>query len=589
MSKKTVGVLVVVIVLLVVVVALAGLVGIAMWMSGPDVSEQTVLELDLETSLIEWPPADPVGQLFLRDSTKLIDVVESLDRAAEDDRIAGVVAKIGAAPMGMATVQELRDAIARFRSRDKFAIAWSETFGEVGAGNNAYYLATAFDEIYLVPSGDVGLTGMHYQSQFLNGLLEKVEAQPRMDHRKEYKNAMNTFTEQSYTESHREAMKHLADSHYGQLVRAIAEARGLYENEVRGLIDRGPYLGQEAVDAGLVDGLAYRDEVYAKAKERAGENSELLYLHAYRNRTGWRHDDGEVVALIFGTGTVMRGGSSFDPLTGGFSMGSDTVSKAFRAAVEDDDVEAILFRVDSPGGSYVASDVIWRESHRAQEAGKPVVVSMGNVAASGGYFVAMNANKIVAHPGTITGSIGVLGGKILVRDTYNKVGITFDGVKTAENATMYSALHDYTDYGWSRHQAWLDRVYEDFTSKVAEGRELPLQKVRQVAKGRIWTGEAAQERGLVDALGGFDVALRVVREEAGLPADAEIELRVYPRPKTPYEAFFGEPPESSEARAAAQAAARLIEAVRPIGEVIDRLEQKPGEQTLKAPEIQTGQ
>jgi protease-4 len=588
MSRKTLGVFIVVIILLVIVVALAALVGVAMWMSGPKVPKTTVLEVDLETGLIEWPPADPMGQLFVRDTPKLIDVVETLDRAAEDERVAGLVAKVGSAPMGLATVQELRDAIARFRSREKFAIAWSETFGEVGPGNNAYYLATAFDEIHLVPSGDVGLTGLLYHAQFLNGLLQKVEAEPRMDHRKEYKNAMNTFTEQSFTQSHREAMRHLAESHYEQIVRAIAESRGLYENEVRNLIDQGPYLGQEAVDAGLVDGLAYRDEVYAKAMEQAGEEAELLYLHAYRGRTGWRHDDGEVVALIFGTGTVTRGKSTFDPLTGGFSMGSDTVSKAFRKAIEDDDVKAILFRVDSPGGSYVASDVIWRETRRAREAGKPVVVSMGNLAASGGYFVAMHADKIVAHPGTITGSIGVLGGKILIRDTWNKVGITFDGVKTAANATMYSPLHDYTEHGWSRHQAWLDRVYEDFTSKVAQGRDMPLQKVRQVAKGRIWTGEAAKERGLVDELGGFDVALRVVREEVGLPADAEIELRVYPRPKSPYEAFFGEPPESSEVRAAARAAARLIEAVRPIGEVIGRLEQEPAEQTLKAPAVETG-
>jgi protease-4 len=331
--------------------------------------------------------------------------------------------------------------------------------------------------------------------------------------------------------------------------------------------------------------MAYRDQVYDKLDEKAGEDHELLYLHAYRKRAGWKHDDGEVVALIFGTGAVTRGKSSFDPITGSFTMGAATISKAFRSAINDDDVKAILFRVDSPGGSYVASDVIWRETVRAREAGKPVIVSMGNAAASGGYFVAANADKIIAQPGTLTGSIGVLGGKILIRDTWNKIGVTYDGVKTAENATMYSALHDYSEYGWSRHQDWLDRVYEDFTNKVADGRGMSLQKVRQVAKGRVWTGEAARERGLVDELGGFSVALRAAREAAGLPADADVKLRIYPRPKSPYEAFFGEPDESSETRAAVEAARRVIETMRPIGEVMDRLDHEPGEHTLRSPEV----
>lgn len=586
MSKKALGVFVVVVILVAIVVAVVAVIAAAMWMAEPDVPSKTLLEVNLETGVIEWTPTDPVGQIFMRDTPTLLDMVEAIDRAAEDERVAGMVARVGAAPMGLATIQELRDAIERFRASGKFAIAWAETFGEVSGGNGAYYLATAFDEIYMVPSGDVGLTGLLYQSQFLHGLFEKIEAEPRFDQRKEYKNAMNMFTSEEFTEAHEEAMQHLADSHFSQLVRAIAEARGMYENEVRELVDRGPYLGQEAVDAGLVDELLYRDQVYDRAMERAGEKADLLYLSAYRKRAGWRHDDGHVVAVIFGTGTVMRGESTFDPLTGAFTMGAKTVSEAFRAAVADDDVKAIIFRVDSPGGSYVASDVVWRESAKAQEAGKPVIISMGELAASGGYFVSMNANRIVAHPATITGSIGVLGGKILIRDTWNKIGVTFDSVQTSANATMYSAMHDYTDYGWSRHQAWLDRVYEDFTSKVAEGRDLPLQKVRQIAKGRIWTGEAAKERGLVDELGGYSVALRVAREEAGLPPDAEVELKVFPRPKKPLEAFFGEPPENSQPQAAVAVAVRLLEALRPVSAVIDRLESQPGEEALRMPPVE---
>jgi protease-4 len=543
--SKGAKVALVLIVLLIVILGVALVAGALVFGKGK-IPDKTILEADFEQQLVEYVPPDPIAQVLYEKTPTTLGIVEALEKAAEDDRVTALVARVGNPPLGVAQLQELREAVLAFRESGKPAVAYADTFGEFSPGNGGYYLATAFDEIYLQPSGDVGLNGLLLETPFFRGTLDKLDLVPRMDHRYEYKNAMNTFTETELTEPHREALEAIMDSIFGQMVSAIAEARGLSEEEVRSLADRGPFLGTEAVDAGLVDGVAYRDEVYSRLRERAGgEDAQLLYLDRYRDRAGSPYGEGDTVALIYGVGGVARGESSSDPWSGSV-MGSDSVAQAFRDAVDDDDVKAILFRVDSPGGSYVASDTIWHETVRAREAGKPVVVSMGNVAGSGGYFVAMAADRIVAQPGTITGSIGVLGGKILSTGLWNRLGVTFGDVHTGEASTMFSSLHDYTPEQWEKFESWLDRVYEDFTSKVAEGRNLPKDRVLQIAKGRVWSGEDALDLGLIDALGGFAEALGQVREVAGLEADAPLQLKLYPRPKTAFEALTDKGRDSSE-------------------------------------------
>jgi protease IV len=257
-----------------------------------------------------------------------------------------------------------------------------------------------------------------------------------------------------------------------------------------------------------------------------------MLASTYLRRAGRPDRRGQTVALIYGAGVVQRGESSIDPLVGGSVMGSETVARAFREAIEDDDVRAIVFRIDSPGGSYVASDAIWRETIRAREAGKPVVVSMGNVAGSGGYFVAMGADRIVAQPSTLTGSIGVYGGKMLIRELSEELGVTWDDVQVGGNATMWSPVNEYTPAEWERLQALLDRIYEDFTAKAAQGRGMSIESMHAVARGRVWTGADALRVGLVDELGGFDVALRLARELGGIGPEESIELRVVPRQRT---------------------------------------------------------
>jgi protease IV len=522
---------------------------------------KTILEIDFQQPLVEFVPDDPAAKLLGGGKQpRVLDFAQALERAGDDKRVVGLVARCGSGGMGMATIQELRDAIIAFRAKGKPATAFIETTGEDGPGNGAYYLATAFDQIYLQPSGDIGLTGLLREAPFIRGTLDKLGFIPRFDHRSEYKTAMNLLTEKKFTEAHREAATKIMDSQFSQLVRDIAAARKIGEDDVRALMNHGPFLGQEALDAKLVDGLLYRDDVYAKLKTKG---SKFLYLSKYLDRAGTPYEKGKTIALIFGVGGVQRGKSGYDPVFQEVTMGSDTLGAAFRAAVEDKDVKAILFRVDSPGGSYVASDTIWREVANARKAGKPVVVSMGDVAGSGGYFVAIPADKIVAHPATLTASIGVVSGKFLTTNFWDKLGISWDEVHTSSNSQIWTGLSDFTPEQWAKFETELDRIYDDFTTKVAEGRKLPKDKVLEIAKGRVWTGEDAKERGLVDELGGFPVAMKLVRQEAGLAPDAKVQLKEFPAKKSLIEKLLGEGPDSSEPTTLA----RALQLLRPFAHV----------------------
>ena len=534
------------------------------------VPSKTILEANFEEAFPEDVPDTPTAHLMLDQRQTLRDVVDAIDRGASDDRVVGMIARIGASSLGMAQTQEIRDAVQRFRAHKKFAVAYSETFGEFGPGNGAYYLATAFDHIYLQPSGDVGLTGIIMESPFVKGTLSKLGMTFHGDHRYEYKNALNTLTETKYTAAHKEAMTAIMNSWFNQIKDGICQARQIPPDKFQALVDAGPYLGKEAVAAKLVDAIAYRDQVYGDVKSKAGDGAELLYLDKYLNRAGRPHERGKTVALVFGVGDVTRGKSDYDPVQGSENMGSDTVAGAIRTAAEDKDVKAILFRVDSPGGSYVASDAIWREVVRARQAGKPVIVSMGNLAGSGGYFVAMAADKIVAEPGTITASIGVLGGKMLTSGLWDKVGLSWDEVHQGENATMFTGTHDYTPAEWGRFQAWLDRVYVDFTSKVADGRKLPQEKVLEIAKGRIWSGQDAKNLGLVDELGGYDTALNLAKKAVGVPEGDDVKIVVYPRPKTLLGSIIARRgPDNSDKEAMGQTLARILQVVQPVARQLD--------------------
>jgi protease-4 len=513
-----------------------------------------ILELDLTEGIAEEPPADPVSAVLTMRRTRLADVLDGLRRARTDDRVRALVVKVGGRGIGIARVQELRTAVQEFARAGKLTVAWAETFGDFSPGNVPYYLATAFDRIYLQPSGDVGLTGISMENWFYRGTLDKLGLDFQVGKRHEYKSAAERLTEHGFTGPAREAMERLAASIVEQITEAIGQRLEIPAREARALIDRGPFLADEALDARLVDVLGYRDEVYAEVRKEAGPDAYLLYLGRYQRsralaqRARKLPNPGEdVVALVYATGPIRRGRSGRGPLASG-SMGSDTMTAALRAATADHRVRAILLRVNSPGGSYVASDSIWREVVRAREAGTPVVVSMGDVAASGGYFIAMAADAIVAEPGTITGSIGVLAGKPVLNGLLHRAGVSTDSVREGARADMFSTSHPFSEDEWSRVNTWLDRIYADFTGKVAAGRGMSIEQVHEIARGRVWAGADAADNGLVDELGGLATAAALARQKAGLPDTTP--LRVYPRVR-PLDRV--RPPESSEDRSAAQA------------------------------------
>ncbi|MFF0775959.1 signal peptide peptidase SppA [Nonomuraea wenchangensis] len=513
-----------------------------------------ILELDLTEGVTEGPPTDPLAAVLSMRKTRLADVIGGLRRARQDSRVKGLVVKIGGPPLGLAMVQELREAVLHFRASGKLTVAFAETFGEFAGGTVPYYLASAFERVYLQPSGDVGLTGVAVEQRFLKGALTKLGVGYEVGQRHEYKTAANTFTQDHMTEPHRESIGRIVESITETMIDGIADGRRLDPDKVRELIGRGPFTAGEALEAGLVDGLAYRDEVYDELKRAAGAEAHLLYVSRYARAAAVKklpHPGADGIALVHGIGMIKSGRSGRSPLGGGGAMGSDTISAALRAARRDEHVKAVVFRVDSPGGSYVASDTVWREVVLTRKV-KPVIVSMGDMAASGGYFVSMAADVIVAQPGTLTGSIGVYGGKPVFADLLQRMGISTEMVAEGANAGMFSASRAFSPEQWERVNAWLDRIYDDFVGKVASSRDLSRERTHELARGRVWTGADARANGLVDELGGLEDALALARKRAGLSESAPV--RMYPR-LNPLERLRG--PDSSEDKSAALARIRL--------------------------------
>ena len=525
---------------LVVVLTGVGL-GVALWQlaeSKPDLPATIVLDADLSRGLAEGPGDDTLSKLAFGSKPTLRGFLDALARAADDPHVKGLYARLGGDTLGLATCQEVRDAVRAFRANGKFAIGFADSFGEFGPGTRSYYLATAFDEIWLQPLGSLGLIGLRSETPFFRGTLDKLGIAPDFAHREEYKTAANPLTETAMTEPQREQVEDLLNASETQIVRGIADARNLPPDQVEALIDRGPFVADEALAAHLVDRLGYRDEAVARAREKAGAGAKLVLLSRYLDGAGKPHDSGPKIALIYGAGLITAGGGSGSSLVGVAEFTARKTGRAFRQAIDDKDVRAIVFRIDSPGGSAVASETIWREVVRARDQGKPVIVSMGDVAGSGGYYVAVPADKIVAEPGTLTGSIGVLAGKVVIAELLKKLGVTAASAQRGGNAGMFSEFEDFSPSGRERLNAFLDDIYRGFKAHVAAGRHLSADQVEAAAKGRVWSGEEARAKGLIDALGGYDAAFRLAKAAAKIPADGKFTLAVFPREKGWIEAIL---------------------------------------------------
>ncbi|HEV8121003.1 MAG TPA: signal peptide peptidase SppA [Candidatus Polarisedimenticolia bacterium] len=523
--------------LIVVVVIAAGLFG---WgflaRRGRQPSSGSILDVILDDTIAETSPSEPFGQFFGSKRLDVLDYEEAILRAKDDPRINGLLLEVRSPSMGFAKMQELRAAITHFKDAGKWTVAWTETAGEGGPGSGLYYVASACDTIWLSPPGDINLTGLRSEVPFIRGIFDHLKIVPDFDHIGKYKNAKNFYTDKAMDPAYREAMESILDSLYRQLRSGIAASRHMTDDEVTALIDKGPYLGPDALEAKLVDRLGYHDELIDALKEKNGGHLPLVKVRKYL-KAGRLWDHGERVALIYGVGNVTRGESDSNPVTGGQNMGSDTVAKAIRDAREDDSIKAIVFRVDSPGGSYVASDIIWREVSLTKGK-KPIVVSMSDVAGSGGYYVAMAADRIVAQPGTITASIGVLAGKFVTKGFWDMVGLTSDPVQRGRHATYFSSEQAYTDEERALFKGWLQRVYKDFVGKVAQGRNKTFDEVHAIAQGRIWTGEDALKLGLVDELGGLPEAIAAAKKLAHIGEKESIDLVEVPEPKSFLESFF---------------------------------------------------
>ena len=497
-------------------------------------AEPLLLELDLSRGLVETPPGAPARALGARHVPVLQTVLDALRWAARDGRVAALVAHVGQRPISLAHSSELRDAVLRFRRSGKPSVAWTETFGELSAANVGYHLATAFEEIWLQPSGDVCLTGVTARAVFVRDALDRLGVDPQLGQRHEYKTAADTFLRAGMSDAGREMARRLAESATETVVSDVAAARHLDPGTVRAIVDRAPLTAAEALDAGLVDRLGYRDVVLARLRAQVGE-ARLEYVDRYGRRRGRvaavaktvTRRRRPVVALVRASGPIHLGRAGGLPWSGA-SVGSDTLGATLRAAARDESIRAVVLRVDSPGGSYVASDAIRREVLSLRDSGRPVIASMATVAASGGYYIAMPCDAILASPGTLTGSIGVLAGKQVVRDALARAGIRVDSEAVGAHAEMFSAQRSFTDEEWGRLEAWLDRVYEDFTAKAAADRGMDVEALRRVARGRVWTGADALGHGLVDRLGGLEEAVDLACERARLRREG-VDVRTLPR------------------------------------------------------------
>ena len=444
---------------------------------------------------------------------KTHELENTLKIARRDPDVAGVLIRIGDNHYGVGRLQELRNIIIDFKSTGKKVIAYMHN---CSTGN--YMLASACDHIVLHPSGEIRLIGLRSEVSFYKGTLDKLGIRADLEHIGEYKSASDLFTRTNMSEAHREVQNSILDDLYDQVTQSIAVNRGWTQDKVKQLIDRGPFTAKQAHENKLVDRLAYRDELKKIAKEVTGKNHRLVKANAYLRDKMYEYDwkvPLPRIAIIEANGMMVTGESFTDPFTGTQTMGATTIARAIRAVREDTSIKAVVLRIDSGGGFVIASDIIWRELILLKKV-KPIVVSMADVAGSGGYYIAAPADVIVANPGTITGSIGVLGGKYSFKGLYDKIGIHKEIIKRGKHADFYTDYGDYPPEERVIVQEQIREIYDDFIGKVAQGRGMTKEEVDRLGRGRIWTGRQAKENGLVDQLGGLDLALSIARKKVGL-------------------------------------------------------------------------
>jgi protease-4 len=492
----------------------------------------STLTLDMRGPLPEDRLFDLSSPFIDVETVTFKDVLDSVERAKDDSRVDSLLVHFRGTGIGWAKAEEIRSALLDFNGSGKKLVSYLEYGGTLD-----YYLASAADTIHIHPQSILDLRGLNAEVTFMKSTLDKLGIEAEFEQIGAYKNAPDVYTRESLSGPHREALAAIVDDLYDRLVDSIATSRNLSVREVEAIFDRGPFRAGEAQELGLVDELLYKDEVETLLTETGGEFHSLSVAgYQASGDDGLSLDGRHTIALIYGVGVIVGGQSDEDPFFGRI-MGADTLAATFKQVREDDSIEAVVFRIQSPGGSDVASDVIWREASLTMEE-KPVVVSMADVAASGGYWIATASNAIVAEPSTITGSIGIYAGKFNLDGLFEKIGFSKDRVMRGQSADFWSDSRSFTREERLRLRGILDEGYARFLEKVAASRNMEPEEVDAIGQGRVWTGAQALEIGLVDELGGLDRAVALAREKANIPEGAKIRLEIYPERGTFFEMLW---------------------------------------------------
>lgn len=506
---------------------------------GDHAPESMALSIDFDTSIPESEKASPLDLAFDDETIPLTDILRAMHRAMSDPRVKALIGRFGSAQPSFAHAQELRSAVKAFRDAKKPTYAFGTTYGQFGGAGKAYYLASAFETLWLQPVGAVSLNGPAIQSPFFKEALDKLGAKADFLQREAHKSFMDMAMRNAFAPEVRANLESLLGDFSDQMALGLSESRGWDARKTRDLMRRGPYTDQEALKTGLVTRLGYLDELEKALKE--GFSGDLKIVDAATYLGYGQREDRHVkertrVALVQGSGMIVERANEGETLTGDAVISADAIVEAFGSIIEDKTIKAVLFRIDSPGGSPEASEMIRRAVVRTRDAGKPVIVSMGSVAASGGYWAAMNADRIVANPGTLTGSIGVVTGKFVIGPALERLGVRMETVAARGDVptyeTMWSMGSAFTPAQRERVTAMIDRTYQAFLENAAEARKIPLDTMKSIAGGRVYTGAQAQKLKLIDALGGHKEALAAVREKLNLAPDAPLEIVRLPEPRS---------------------------------------------------------
>ena len=496
-----------------------------------------VLELDLREGLSDQDSASPFAA-FGGPGMSVMRAVHTLRRAEKDSKVKAILVRLPEGGMPPAAADELRQAFRHFRASGKPIVAHSQGLYPDGMVVSTYMLGASTGEVWMQPDSSFQATGMATSEIFLKRLFDKYAVKPEFEQRYEYKNAVNPYLQSDFTPAHREATLSWMGSIFDNALAAAAQDRKLQPAALKTIIEGGPYSAEQARARGLIDRVGQVREVEENLLRRAGEGAEMMHFDDYAAIPEVTAGRGDAIAIINAEGPIVTGGGAVDPFARSNMIYSDHIADAFEKAIKDKDVKAIVFRVSSPGGSDTASEQILDQVRAAKRAGKPVVVSMGTYAASGGYWISSDASSIVANPSTLTGSIGVYGGKFALGETAARFGVDVrDLTVGGEYASAFNPGEEFTPAQRAAFSAWMDQIYEGFIQRVAKGRKLDPARVREIAKGRVWTGAQARQLGLVDELGGFWTAVARAKVLAKIPADRDVRFKKFPAELTFFEAL----------------------------------------------------